>query len=325
MKGTLPLFASDDLDAIHVHMNSYLEPGSVRLRTPPRSPGWLRTSLVAGPPDPAARSGITIYRMDIDPEIRMNAVELSHAYTLSIPLAGRNEVVLDNEPVGPSYMVCSPGAQVNAIYACSAQLLVRIGQSAVDQAVLARTAEMPRRPVRFDVALRADRPDAAAWLRLVRAFADRSLSGLLDSSPLAAAHFQQMLVHGLLDIQQNNLTAALEHDSGSLTTQALQRAVEFCHQNAHRPITVADIAAAAHTTVRTLQRTFRAEFDMSPLTYLRRTRLRRVHADLTDIRAGHATGSVTEVALRWGFTHLGRFSQLYRAAYGEMPSETASA
>ncbi|ALG10952.1 helix-turn-helix transcriptional regulator [Kibdelosporangium phytohabitans] len=325
MNGTVPLFASDDVDAMSELMNGYLEPGSVRLRTPPKSTGGLWLSQVAGAPDPTARSGVSIYRLNIEREIHMRATELSDAYTIGITLAGRNDLVLDNEPVGPSHMLCSPGTRVSAVYARSRQLLVRIGQSAVDQAVLARTAEMPRRPVRFDIALRADQPDVAAWLRLVSAFADRSMSGLLDSSPLAAGHFQQMLVHGLLDVQANSLTPALAHDRGSLTTQALRQAVEFCERNADRPITVADMAAAAHTTVRTLQRAFRAEFDMSPLDYLRRRRLRHARADLAAIRAGHATGTVTEVALRWGFTHLGRFSLLYRTTYGESPSETVTA
>ncbi len=32
--------------------------------------------------------------------------------------------------------------------------------------------------------------------------------------------------------------------------------------------------------------------------------------------------TVTEVALRWGFYHLGRFAQEYRALFGQSPSQT---
>jgi AraC-like DNA-binding protein len=32
--------------------------------------------------------------------------------------------------------------------------------------------------------------------------------------------------------------------------------------------------------------------------------------------------NVTEVALNYGFTHLGRFSADYRKMFGELPSET---
>ncbi|WP_264933621.1 helix-turn-helix domain-containing protein [Streptomyces sp. A012304] len=53
------------------------------------------------------------------------------------------------------------------------------------------------------------------------------------------------------------------------------------------------------------------------MTYLRNVRLGRVHAELLT----GATG-VTEVAGRWGFTHLSRFSAAYRRRFGAAPSET---
>ena len=34
------------------------------------------------------------------------------------------------------------------------------------------------------------------------------------------------------------------------------------------------------------------------------------------------SSSVTELAFGAGFTHLGRFSEIYRKAYGESPNET---
>ncbi|WP_431025429.1 helix-turn-helix domain-containing protein [Halomonas sp. H5] len=34
------------------------------------------------------------------------------------------------------------------------------------------------------------------------------------------------------------------------------------------------------------------------------------------------TASITEIAMGWGFTHMGRFSLAYRQAFGESPSET---
>jgi AraC-like DNA-binding protein len=45
----------------------------------------------------------------------------------------------------------------------------------------------------------------------------------------------------------------------------------------------------------------------------------RIHAEL---RAGGDGVSVTDVALRWGITHTGRFAQEYRRTYGRSPSQT---
>lgn len=103
---------------------------------------------------------------------------------------------------------------------------------------------------------------------------------------------------------------------------ALVRALEFCEQNMPGPIAITDMASAAGISVRTLQREFRCRFAMTPSDYLRRTRLDRARHDLLRIRQGLAEGSVTEVALRWGFTHLGWFGVHYRRQFGETASRT---
>jgi AraC family ethanolamine operon transcriptional activator len=83
---------------------------------------------------------------------------------------------------------------------------------------------------------------------------------------------------------------------------------------------ILDVCAAVGVSERTLQYAFRAYVDMSPLAYLRSCRLNRVRAVL---RASdrHAT-TVTEVATRFGFLHLGRFSVDYRRVFEESPSAT---
>jgi transcriptional regulator GlxA family with amidase domain len=55
--------------------------------------------------------------------------------------------------------------------------------------------------------------------------------------------------------------------------------------------------------------------------YLRAVRLRGARAALLALAADDPT-TVADVATRWGFSHLGRFSQYYRSRYGEPPSRT---
>jgi AraC-like DNA-binding protein len=83
---------------------------------------------------------------------------------------------------------------------------------------------------------------------------------------------------------------------------------------------VGDIALAASTTTRSLQEAFRHRFDMTPMQFLRRLRLRLAREQLLN---GHDLGlTVHDVALRWGFSHSGRFAQQYLAEFGEHPSQT---
>ncbi|WP_412740610.1 AraC family transcriptional regulator [Krasilnikovia sp. MM14-A1259] len=102
---------------------------------------------------------------------------------------------------------------------------------------------------------------------------------------------------------------------------AVRRAVAFMEANPARPLTMADIAAAAGISVRALQQGFQRQLDTTPLLYLRRVRLSHVHEDLQ--AADPANGDeVSSIARRWGFGHLGRFAAYYRAAYGLSPRHT---
>jgi len=56
------------------------------------------------------------------------------------------------------------------------------------------------------------------------------------------------------------------------------------------------------------------------MAFLRDRRLEAARHELLVADAGEI--SVTEVALGLGFTHLSRFANEYRKAFGELPSET---
>ena len=83
---------------------------------------------------------------------------------------------------------------------------------------------------------------------------------------------------------------------------------------------VQDLADAAGVSVRHLQQSFLRYADMPPTVWLRNRRLNAVRRDLLAADPGQVT--VAEVALRWSFWHLGRFSQSYHGLFGEYPKET---
>lgn len=56
------------------------------------------------------------------------------------------------------------------------------------------------------------------------------------------------------------------------------------------------------------------------MAYVRAVRLARVHDELRTSEPGLTT--VTTIAQRWGFFHLGRFAAAYRARYHTTPSDT---
>ncbi|MEU5655171.1 helix-turn-helix transcriptional regulator [Streptomyces sp. NPDC047737] len=112
-------------------------------------------------------------------------------------------------------------------------------------------------------------------------------------------------------------------DSRDAHTDTLRRARTFIEENAHRAIGLSDIAAAAFVTPRAVQYAFSRHADTSPLGYLRHVRLTRAHHELKT--ADPATSSVTQIAARWGFAHVGRFAAAYRQLYGATPATTLRA
>jgi transcriptional regulator GlxA family with amidase domain len=100
----------------------------------------------------------------------------------------------------------------------------------------------------------------------------------------------------------------------------LLRAIAFIDENARQDITLGDIAAAVNVTPRSVQYVFRRHLGTTPLEYLRRVRLDHAHRDLQ--AADPTVDTVTAIAGRWGFTHAGRFSNIYKQAFGRSPSRT---
>jgi AraC-like DNA-binding protein len=112
--------------------------------------------------------------------------------------------------------------------------------------------------------------------------------------------------------------------SGRLAPAVLRRATAFIEEHSERPLTVGQIAAAAGVGIRGLQIAFRRHLEVTPMTYVRRVRLDRVHRELLT-GDPHDGVTVQAVARRWGFVNLGRFAAEYRSEYGVPPSETLRA
>lgn len=86
------------------------------------------------------------------------------------------------------------------------------------------------------------------------------------------------------------------------------------------PLSFAALALDLGISLRSVEIAFNKCTGITPGAYLRRARLNRVRNDL--IVHGPCDASVTDLALRHGFTELGRFAGEYRRLFGESPSHT---
>ena len=100
----------------------------------------------------------------------------------------------------------------------------------------------------------------------------------------------------------------------------LRRARDYVEANIKHPIRIAEMCSCVDVRIRTLQRLFKRELNLSPTRYILARRLAAVRRRLTQSDA--LSEGVTRIALDHGFVHLGRFAGEYRRYFGETPSET---
>jgi AraC-like DNA-binding protein len=97
------------------------------------------------------------------------------------------------------------------------------------------------------------------------------------------------------------------------------RALDVLHATPDEPVSVTSVCDALGVTERTLQRAFQECLGMSLRAYERERRLRAVHG--VNLAEGNRR-SITDIAMSFGFWHLGRFSGAYAALFGCVPTET---
>lgn len=136
-----------------------------------------------------------------------------------------------------------------------------------------------------------------------------------------ASHMSQALVRAYVD----GLCAA-EMTQRSATAAAARRhfhlilACERLVLTSSMPdADLSELARRSGYTLRSLELIFRRGVGMTPNRWFTNVRL---NGALRDLVAPAANLSVTDVAMRWGFRHLSRFSEQYRNAFGELPSHT---
>ena len=101
--------------------------------------------------------------------------------------------------------------------------------------------------------------------------------------------------------------------------RSLKRATEKLEAEPERPWRLCDLASACGVSPRTLQKHFIRFLGRAPRTFLRQLRFERARRELL---GGCEHASVTDIATRCGFAHLGRFATDYHRRYGESPSAT---
>ena len=255
--------------------------------------------------------------------MRVTFSEPAEAYVLYLPISGAMEI-----DIGRKRLTSVPGVGLVGDLSAFDQLTLHKERShlgiAFDKSMLvSQLSELLDGPVlnRLDFSTSIGMGSAAS----AHLFAMGSLLwGYLgaeegkDISSRAIEYFFRSIMVMLLETVPHNYSARLARPTSPAIPRNMKRAIDYMNANVARPVTVSDIAREAGTSVRALQLAFRQFKGTSPLNHLRQLRLQGVHRALTEDVQGM---SIAQIAQQWGFTHMGRFSELYYKAYGRTPSE----
>src|ERR1700722_4003594 len=109
----------------------------------------------------------------------------------------------------------------------------------------------------------------------------------------------------------------VEPDSRRVLPQHVKHALDHMRGNLGERITLSGLASACSVPERTLLRQFERFTGHSPLAYLRRLRLNTARSELLRADSGD---KISDIAIRSGFSHFGRFASEYQQLFGASPS-----
>ena len=157
--------------------------------------------------------------------------------------------------------------------------------------------------------------DAMAWI------ADAALRyGQAVARPEISASLVDLLVARVDALRAIDSPLSHDREERAARRVAVARAREYIRVNLTEPIRLSDLCTYARTQARSLEYGFREVMGVSPITYVRATRLHLVRKLLrsTAVR----TRSISEIALDCGFWHLSQFAMDYKHLFTESPSTT---
>src|SRR3954451_9704017 len=144
----------------------------------------------------------------------------------------------------------------------------------------------------------------------------------VGAAPLVATALSQRLARAVLEtFPSTTLVSHRRLPPDHATPAVVRRAIEHIEANAHREMTLTEIAGAAGLGARGLQAAFLRHRDTTPTGYAQRVRMARAPQDLAATAVpGPRTGPA--IAARGGSPDARPFAAAYLEPYGRLPEET---
>jgi AraC-like DNA-binding protein len=304
-----------DLNRVRREIGRLLKPFDLSARTQKRYDARLIHRRLG-------RSAVTL--IDYGGAVAIDAGVMSRYYLLQVPLEGSYTLGFSGRTVEvPTRCahVIHPGMPLEMNWSPDCRVLVLSFEAGMLAPQVAANHCPALLPEHGDVIRLDSQPNEALGCLIDYVTAEAFGGDLFARVPQAAARAESLLVDAILD---RFASCGAPHEADRRFRDAVPeyvaRAEEYVLEHLVECVTIAGIANAASVPTRTLFEGFRRARGVSPLAWMRAQRLDRVRAELLGAHPGSVR--ITEVAMHWGFAHLGRFCVAYRNRFGETPRET---
>lgn len=269
----------------------------------------------------------SISRLRYRAEVAIASDPLDTFFLVMMPLNGSAQINHDGQQVQSHQnlaTVINPNSALKMQWQSDChQLIFRIDRALMENACATHLGHELHKPLRFELGMNLQDEQTSSFQSVVAFLA--SADPFVQSSavfPVVVAQAEQLLIGALLSVQQHNYRAELLRPKPSLAPGYIKRCEEYLAAHTDQPITMSDLAKHSGVSSRSLQMGFQRYRDVSPMVFLKNLRLDRVREELLQAKTHAMPVTVTSIALRWGFSHLGHFTRAYAERFRELPSST---
>lgn len=262
---------------------------------------------------------LDLCRISYGGTVRVSSEALETIYHLQVLLKGhclwRGVRGKEHHFVPGELLLINPDDPVDLTYSQDCEkFIVKMPESLLKAACAENHWQRPDEGIRF-TSSRYSLQEIGGLLSLLSLVCEEAESGI--APPRMQEHYGKIIASKLLCLRNNVRREPLGNTSG---TGIFDRIAHFIEENLKQDITLEQLAGLANVSPRSLYALFEKHAKSTPKHYVRQKKLERINANLRDPSV--PLRNITEVALDYGFLHLGRFSESYRNTFGELPSDT---
>lgn len=263
-------------------------------------------------------SDIALSRISYGNDVRVRSPDLEEIYHIQVVLKGKCQWAFKESHVNLEAGQCillNPHDRVDLRYSEDCEkIIIKIPKKTLYAGLGNQIASIPSDGIQFDHQV-SSLSDHVLLIQLMNLIFLEAETDQVEN-PIFA-QYGNILATKLFDSFSNNAEVV---DESQQYHRCFSLIDSYIRNNIKAEVTVDDLANLSKVSARTLYNLFSRYKSITPMHYIKQQKLLQVRKVLSGQEG--PIRNVTEVALDYGFMHLGRFSNEYKKLFGELPSQT---